>query len=412
MSESDNDIQASKELAGLNQNFIGCGPLCLVSQLQYLSMYAGYTSLAKDLSCTYDKRMLEKEIFEEVHTIPADSPFGQALGIDPNAGTFTFPNDYIIGARNVLQNHYLTIPKVTVNGSGLTSVYYDNDSQIIVYGDSLPSLNSFSVKINNIKESIDNGMPVVWWTFGQAGYYSDHYMNIYAYENWTGTDTNGNTLNHLMFKLRFNWGEKKIIYMDSDLLDAVNGGFIFFEETHDKILINPSDYHFKCQYYFDEKGKYVTPSVGNEVFYTNRLRTGYINHFDSNQTHVDARYIVLSAKRENAGEAYLEYTFERDIDWVYFDVSWWSDSEQITQYGGEALLQYKDANGSWVTAINLLTDLPSPYLSTLPEYPTKLCYRFDKPIREFRFYVRTDSPTGSRNKGRLVVGEINVFFTE
>lgn len=412
ISEWDSDIQVAKDLAGLNQNYIGCGPLALVSQLDYFARNVGYTSLAKDPDFTYDKRILAKEIFEEVPTIPADSFLGQLFGVDPNAGTFTLPRSFIYGSHQVLKNHYLAIQKTGIDEDGEEYTYYDNDSQVVVYGDTLPSLNSFSVKIENIKDSIDHGMPVIWWTFGDAGDYSDHYMNIYAYENWVGTDSNGNTMTHLMFKLRFNWGETQTIYMDSQLLDAVNGGFVFFEETHDKVLINPSDYGYECQYFFYELEKYVTPSVGNETFYTNRLRTGYVDHYDSTNSYVDAQYLVLSAKREGAGEAYLEYAFNRGIDWIYFDVRWWSSYEQISQYSGEALFQYKDANGNWVTAIDLQSDIPYPYLSTLEDYPTKLYFRFDEPIYEFRFYVQSDYPTGTRNKGRLVIGEINVFFDE
>ena len=408
--ESDPDIQISKDLAGITYDAIGCGPLAMVSQFDYLARYSGYTSLAKNPDAISDKRLLAREIFENTYTIPADSWLGELLGVDPNAGTFTFPSEFISGARTVLKNHYLAIPKTGINDEGNTYTYYDNDSQIVVYGDTLPSLSSFSTKINNIKDSIDKGMPVVWWTFGDAGEFSNHYMNIFAYETWVGTNADGQITSHLMFKLRFNWGIDDV-YMDSELLRAVNGGFIYFEETHEKALINPSDYNFNGQYYFTNYGKYVTSSVGYKTFYTNRLRTGYVNHYDSTNTYVDAQYLVLSAKRANAGVAYLEYTFNTPIDWIYFDVRWWSSSEGISQFNGEALLQYKDSSGNWVTAIDLQRDISYPYLSTLEDYPSKLHYRFDQPIYEFRFYVQSNNPTGDRNKGRLVIGELNVFFT-
>jgi hypothetical protein len=412
ISEWSDYIQTAKNLAGLDQNYIGCGPLALVSQYEYFARSAGYTTLATDPDFAYDRIMLAAEIFEEVPTIPADSILGQIFGVDPNAGTFTLPSSFIYGARQVLQNHYLAIPKIGIDDEGEEYTYYDSDSQIVVYGDTLPSLNSFSVKINNIKDSIDNGMPVVWWTFGDAGDYSDHYMNIYAYETWLGTDAYGNTTTHLMFKLRFNWDDSLTIYMDSDLLNAVNGGFIFFEETHEKALFNPDDYGYECQYFFYEIEKYVTSSVGNKTFYTNRLRTGYVNHYDPTNTYVDAQYLVLSAKRTGAGIAFLEYAYNEPIEWVYFDARWWSSDEGISIYSGEALFQYKNASGNWVTAIDLQRDIPYPYLSTLEDYPTKLQYRFDEPVYEFRFYVESFYPTGDRNKGRLVVGELNVFFEE
>lgn len=47
-------------------------------------------------------------------------------------------------------------------------------------------------------------MPVIWWTLGRnkAEEFGNHYMNIFGYEYWTGTDSTGNIKTHLIFILR------------------------------------------------------------------------------------------------------------------------------------------------------------------------------------------------------------------
>jgi hypothetical protein len=409
--EYDTDIQAAKNLAGITYNYIGCGPLSMVTQFDYLARYAGYPSIARDPSTTYHRRVLAQEIFERTPTIAADSPLAQFFGADPNGGTFTFPTSVIGVSRNILRDKGLAIQKTATREDGSTYTYYDRDSQIYVYGDEIPSLKSFSNKINDLKDSIDRGMPVIWWTLTNVEDFSGHYMNIFAYEYWIGTDTSGNTKTHLMFKLRTNWGDPDI-YMDSDTLNAVNCGFIYFEEIHEKALFTKENYsNWECQYFFYEKQSYITPTMGNKVAYTNRLRTGYIDHYDSTNTYVDAQYLTLSARRQGAGQAYIEYTFNTPVEHIYVFARWWSSSEGMGIYGGDALIQYLDSNGTWVTAFDIQEDIDTTYLSTLEEYPTGISCRFDEPTYTFRFYVEAFNPSGDRNKGRLVIEEMNVFFS-
>jgi|SRR5690554_1903895 len=417
--EYDNDIQIAKDLAGITYNYIGCGPLAMVNQFDFLARHAGYPSISREPDTTYHKRILAREIFERTPTIPADSPLAQFFGADPNGGTFTFPSNVIGTSRKILEDRGLVIPKIGENENGTQYTYYDRDSQLYVYGDSIPSLSSFSTKINNIKDSIDRGMPVIWWTLSNVGDFHDHFMNIFAYEYWTSTDTSGNTKTHLMFKLRMNWGEIDYntnlpidAYMDSDTLNAINSGFIYFEETHEKVLLTKQDYSsWECQYFFYEKQSYITPTKGNKIAYTNRLRAGYIDHYDSTNTYVDTQYMTLSARRAGAGQAYVEYTFNTPIDHIYVFARWWGSSEQVYSHSGQALIQYLNSNGQWVNAFNLLEDVPYPYLSKLEHYPTGISCRFNEPAYTFRFYVEVSNPSGSSNKGRLVIEELNVFFT-
>jgi len=419
--ENNTHVQTAKNRAGITYNAIGCGPLAMLCQFDYLANYAGYVSIADNLENFNDTSItnapnfinLAREIFENTDTIPAESALGQLVNAGP--GTFTFPSEVISSSREILENHYLSIKKteeiIDDEGNVSTRTYYDEDSQILVNGDSIPNLSSFSTKINNLKDSIDRGMPVIWWTLGEdkAKGFGNHYMNIFGYEYWIGTDSAGNTKTHLMFILRYNWGEDDV-YMDSDLLDAVNGGFIYFEETHDKTVVKPENYEYACQYYYDENQKNIYPELGY-VFSTKYLRTGYVNRYDSTNTNIVDQQISLSAKRANAGEAYIQYQLPVSVKWLYLEASWWSSSEGISFLNGEVLIQYKDQNGEWVTQLDLLNDV-SGGISNLIDYKTKIKCEFEYPVTEFRIYVKSDNPTGDRNKGRLVLGNMMLIHED
>ncbi len=415
-------ILEAKRLAGITYDALGCGPLAMISQFDYLARYAGYVSIADNLEDFTNPTVvteapnfiaLAREILENTDTISAESTIGQIVNAGP--GTFTFPSEVINSSREILENHYLSIKKteevVDEEGNVSTRTYYDNDSQILVSGDTIPSLSSFSTKINNLKDSIDRGMPVIWWTLGEdkAEDFGNHYMNIFGYEYWIGTDSAGNTKTHLMFKLRFNWGIDDV-YMDSDVLDAVNGGFIYFEETHEKTLIRPENYGYECQYFYDEKNKTIIPELGY-TFDTKYLRTGYVNRYDSTNTNLVDQQISLSAKRTNAGEAYIQYELSVPVKWLYLEVSWWSTSEGIAYYNGQAEVEYKNHDGNWVTQLDLLNGI-SGNISNLIDYKSKIKCEFEYSVTEFRIYVKTDNPSGDRNKGRLVFGNILLIHEE
>ncbi len=74
-----------------------------------------------------------------------------------------------------------------------------------------------------------------------------------------------------------------------------------------------------------------------------------------------------------------------------------------------ALIQYKDNLGNWVTQFDLQEDV-SGSLSSLIDYKSNIRCTFDNPITEFRIFVKCNNPIGNKNKGRLVIGALNVFF--
>lgn len=83
---------------------------------------------------------------------------------------------------------------------------------------------------------------------------------------------------------------------------------------------------------------------------------------------------------------------------MYLEVSWWSSSEGIAFYNGQAKVEYKDHDGNWVTQLDLLNDV-SGNIFNLIDYKSKIKYEFEYPVTEFRIYVKTDNPSGDRNTG-------------
>lgn len=418
--ENNKFIQEAKKSAGIDYNYIGCGPLALFCQFLYLSESAGYLSIANNVENGSDESLslapnyvkLAEEIFKETKTISSDSKIGEIFAKED--GTLTFPSSAISSAKNILIKNKMMIPKtrekVKDDGSVYKETYYDNDSQLLVYGDSIPNLSSFNTKITNLKDSIDKGMPVIWWTMGEnkAQDFSNHFMNIYGYEYWTSTDSFGNTKTHLMFILRYNWGINDV-YMDSDVLKAVNGGVIFFEENHEKTVIKPENYELDNQYFYDVKEKKdILPYMGN-TFSIEYLRTGYVNRYDNTNTFIKDRQISLSANRANAGNAYVHYKLKKPICNLYIELSMWSYSEGISKENGYMLIQYKTFDGEWKNKIDLLNDI---LISTRIDDKSKIHCSFDDNITEFKINVISNNPTTSRNKGRIVIGNIIISHDE
>lgn len=152
--------------------------------------------------------------------------------------------------------------------------------------------------------------------------------------------------------------------------------------------ILPSDWGFEARYWFENEGvRYTSLEIGDQTVIAGRLRCGYIEN----------RYVVLSARRENAGRAYLELTFARKIYSFMYSALWWSSSENPVT----ATLSVQLQPTVWTEYRDFMSmDLPeggtNPYRELL-YFPTG--------IRAFRFEV-TAQATGDRNKGRLCIDDI------
>lgn len=272
------------------------------------------------------------------------------------------------------------------------------------------SFNLLSTKNHSqIKQSIDKGIPVSIWTglLGGEGYLNLHWITLYGYEEWTVSDSQGNSENSTLYLIRSNYGENHDIYeyMDADLIDWVFDvwGAIIFEENFTEINILQSDYGFESQYFFYEIQKQIILSNGYS-FNSTRLRTGYVYSYDT-LGQQNGRYLVMSANRQNAGRAFLDYNFPTSVRGVIFDISLWSSSEGLPYQLSTIRLEMK-VNGIWVNkkVFNILE-----ISKDRTNRDVYLLY-FNHPVSEIRFIVETAYPSGSSNKGRVVLGDLKILI--
>ena len=290
-------------------------------------------------------------------------------------------------------------PHLVINtAKSMLSEFYAQHIQI--YGDLLPSTLSISQKRANLISSIDNGMPVIVWTTLLAGDdFGNHYFNVFGYEIWDGVDAQGNQISKTFFKANLN---KKIVYIDSDVFDTLNCGFIFFQENYQREFYRPSDYNFPLAYNNSES----TSNVGTAN--VTRLRTAYVDHYDSTNTTVDSKYISLSAKKQGAGRAFINYKYNKTIKLVNVELSLWGTKEGLSYTTGSIQIICRNANGDVTVLQNLLTSTSRP--STNPKYPTKVQCVFPQYIIEFEIVVVSNYPGGTYNRGRVVVESVDVVF--
>lgn len=149
----------------------------------------------------------------------------------------------------------------------------------------------------------------------------------------------------------------------------------------------------QSQYLNEEESKSVVVN-NNLTIDTKRLRCSYIEN----------QYLVLSAKKANAGTAYLEMNFDSYLNYIDFEIGLWSTKEGINANNSKILFQYQNGNGDWIT----IDDMMKADISTkenMNSYQYNLNGYYTKSIR---FIVTVDNPTGSANKGRVVIGNLKV----
>lgn len=114
----------------------------------------------------------------------------------------------------------------------------------------------------------------------------------------------------------------------------------------------------------------------------------------------------MSPRRVDAGEAYLEYTFSTDIIQMNVKLALWSENEHLLTSDATAVLQYKNADGDWTTILDMMNDIELP---TDRNSPINVVISFPNEVREVRFYV-SSSPIGDRNKGRVCIGDMELYL--
>ena len=358
----------------------GCGPVAIIGMVDFFARCFGYN----EISVNPDNSILQEEIAEEVlrniYTWDVDTTnYGKQ--------TMSLPWDCANGFNEVMKNHHLenTIQAVDMGFWGVSK--YE--------------------KIKKIKEQVDKGLPVTLYTaLAGDGALGNHYVNVYGYEDWHGKDQNGRSITHTMLEIRSNWGKEPTIptYMDSNILDSFITGIIYYDVVYkyqslpDMLFMTFKNEHNQGQY-FNEVVEHPLSIINPEEtinFMTRRLRYSYI----------DQGYFVLSANRDNHDTAYLELEFEEDVRQVGLNLNLWSHKERFSSNTSLRLEYFDKTENVWkigreinALLLPLKEEVSKTNLTLLP-----------KDVNKIRIIVENKGITTDRNKGRIVIDSIDIYF--
>lgn len=170
------------------------------------------------------------------------------------------------------------------------------------------------------------------------------------------------------------------------------------EERH--ITVSPNEWGFKEQYFFTTNAtgtnKETELDKGGYLIFTDRIRCATI----------DRTYVVLSPKRQNAGSAYFQLTFDDSVNSVNFETALWSSSEGINKNNSTIKVYTMDINGNWNENIDLWNDVTLPVKENgLMDIQTPNA----NPIWGIKIAM-TSPATGTKNAGRLALGNITLNY--
>ena len=370
------EINQAIVLAGVQDktNYGGCGPIAAIGMLDYFARYLGYDEIIDDPTDSAKRVALAAEVMSNTN-------YSVTGSVDNSR---VWPWDMVNGFNAVILDRDLSIQaeyKVSLFG-GRGSEFW-----------------------NDIVENIDRGLPVTIFTSDACGpgEFSNHYSNIYGYETWKGTSNDGeNTIRKTFLKGRLNLERyTSEYYCDSNILNYIHSGIITYDPHYEEsYTFTASDFAEEFvndsgggQYFFSPMSDQVALSNGR-ILQTIRLRTSYIEN----------EFLVLSPNRENAGTAYLDITFPAKVSQLSFDAFLWSRYEGIS--GEELKMQYYD--DGWYDHITIdLGSMPVKYDQNCTRFAL-----FPKDTTRIRFYATHQSPSGSRNKGRICLDNFEVSYND
>ena len=168
----------------------GCGPLAMIGQFDFLARYAGYYPIMPEPDSLEGKIQLARDVLNNTTVLSSETMFGDLHDYLSfvGSGSFTWPNEVISSSNELLESYGLSVSATRIV-DGQEETYYTDESQIVVSGDEIPSFLSINEKVNNLKSSIDDGMPVIVWTSGFNAEFEGHYFNVFGYEYWDDTNT-------------------------------------------------------------------------------------------------------------------------------------------------------------------------------------------------------------------------------
>lgn len=339
-------VSSSTGSGGTN-NPVGCGSLAIYSLLEYLGDYAWLNAL------TLNKNDLAASILKNTRTYQS------------NGNALTRPIDMAFSISNTLKDFD-----------------YHNLYKPNLYEDLNANIND---TYNTFMNSIDNGLPIIYYAHFGNNYLNNHYTVIYAYEMWANED-NPN-ISYPVFKARYNLtdsSEPEYIYPSSFNYES---GAIVLDKYRSLLRISDTDITSNEVYPF-----YETLLNGQNNVIGSYLRTGYIGDVNNN------KYLVMSPRRENAGTAFLHLRLPFLTSDFYMSLGLWSSTEYLDNQNDSFYVEYMDKGNNYV--INNSIDIGG--LSTNRDSLNYFHFKLDVPTYDIRLIARSSS-IGSKNKGRFVL---------
>lgn len=352
---------------------------------------------------SYDVRTIE-----ETEDNPIVSDFLQSPGVDRHESEDEDFHQYLV---DIAKNEIGDDPEVdgmsTKNHIKLIKNYLDNREMEYTMHTSEGNFGDILSQraVNKIKAAINDNRPVISNGTGHstvAFAYDDDYVWVHTGWGWAGA-TPWSTFKSDLFS-NYSAGCIDIQYIgdhvhsDNYYSNNLNQYFCPCGTKFTSTTITPEDYGFEPEYFYDSRVHAF--EVDDLSITTVRLRTGYIEN----------EYINLSPKRQNAGDAYLEYWFSKPVRTFDLNLSYWQIKDVLSPLNSTAyfsvLFKNDDGNYYWVQTTDLLNDIS---LTTDRYNQDNYQYSYiENEIYGFRFVMQAPA-TGNSNSGRLSIGNINLI---
>lgn len=376
------DIDRAIQNTNFNSSYGGCGPIAMMGVLDYFARFLNYDEIMESPISSIERIALAECVFS--HSTTYDMSF-----FANGPATFMTTWDYSAAFNAVISDKDLT----NIISSNETWTFFGN-----MYVD----------YIDRIIESINKGLPVTMMTTNLAGsgIFASHYTNIFGYEKWVGYDSQGLPITRCLLKARPNFysgGENpdyaSAYYCDARILNSPVMGLITYSiSSSETISLEASDFsnyyvngQGNGQYFFESK--YSQIPIGNNMYTdTYRLRTSYIEN----------QYLVMSPKREGAGEAKLVFYMPYAVNYFEFDAGIWGNNEDIMNE--RFMIRIIDSYG--------LRSYIEYDLSTfnLKENMKKYIVLFPKNTVRIEFYATHYYPSGNQNRGRITLENLHFYL--
>lgn len=353
------------------KHYGGCGPIAMISVMEYFARVMGYRQIMEDGTTSSGMTTLATEVYGEVNTI--------AFGLtneDKDVGTT--PSEFVRAFNQLMVKNGL---------SGKISATYHT------------RYCSLDVKLELIKNSIDNGLPVTCYTIFREGEVGSHYINIYGYEEWEVCE-NGNITTHTFLKIRPNIedGEIKNYLLECEFLDSSNVGLLYYTiGSYDKTEeITAEDF---SEYFTNDGTAYMTDSnyieMHNEeeyYFKIKRINTACINN-----------KLTASINVNNNRSAGLYLKFSENIKRITFDLSIYNANQNFINNTSLEIKYFDNIESEWITSYTYnLSDFSNELNNIVVYFPYE--------ISEFFIRITSNNSMTSQNICGIKIDNIQVSY--